>query len=225
MNIPYVHQRHGTVSGQPPHHYRMPRSGSAGAGFGCGNSDHPSAGFSPSWREHNLDLFDLQPQQQQFPSPAARGLPRTVTGLLLGANQPMTSDWNPPPSNQAGGNHPTAMLLPGNMRPMSNSFSANDLAAYHNQNRLIDIRSTKSSFELAPELPFEPNLTLLHGSTFYAKIAVSVRKRSWLLWNECAVVAISVSLNGLQILSSTNFALHKENKNCDNDDLYLAIFD
>ncbi|CAH8489085.1 unnamed protein product [Heterobilharzia americana] len=56
------------------------------------------------------------------------------------------------------------------LRPMTNSFSANDLAAYHSQSR-IGIRYTKSSFDLAPELPVEPGLALSDHSNFYSKIS------------------------------------------------------
>ncbi|CAH8480266.1 unnamed protein product [Heterobilharzia americana] len=155
----------GQVTPWPPNWYQcrfsscIPRSGSANAGFTYSletdNSSNHAAdrGIAPEFerfRQNNnrWDNYYVGNGNTQISMPSEQ-----------------TTDLQ----NFIHYNNNNVLQTPA-LRPMTNSFSANDLAAYHSQSR-IGIRYTKSSFDLAPELPVEPGLALSDHSNFYSKIS------------------------------------------------------
>ncbi|TGZ74219.1 hypothetical protein CRM22_001059 [Opisthorchis felineus] len=160
--LPYCHTPFS------PYHFRMPRSGSAGAGFGCSldGSSNPTGLMSQRMTRERSVGPDLNGLQPPIPRSAHRCL-----GPMYHAppNLPMgrgTSDLSPPAKDSPN-------VTPGGVRTMSNSLSANDLSGYRSKHP-FEMRSTKSSFELSPELPCDPALTLTNFTDFYSKIAAFI---------------------------------------------------
>lgn len=157
------------------HQCRMPRSGSAGAGFGCApeastvtmsnSMSVTSASNSGLLNPRFARERSVGPELGGYQSIAHPSSGRPNTGFsasahgLLSENAQLLARRASPASYMIG------------IRPMSNSLSANDLAGYRNRTHL-EMRSTKSSFDLAPELPSDPTLALVDGTDFYSKIAV-----------------------------------------------------
>ncbi|CAH8582147.1 unnamed protein product [Dicrocoelium dendriticum] len=176
LNSRFPHQHYSTVS--PSYYFRMPRSGSAGAGFSCAadtpigvtNRQPPPGDRISRGRSVGPDpngLGQTQPPQP-LPRPSYRCLAaRCAAASNHAASGRMSSNLSPPLTQE----HTSA--LPSVGRSMSNSLSANDLASYRTKTGL-EMRSTKSSFDLAPDLPCEPNLALAHCSDFYTRIAALI---------------------------------------------------
>ncbi|KAF6780214.1 hypothetical protein AHF37_00299 [Paragonimus kellicotti] len=175
-----------------PYYFRMPRSGSAGAGFGCsidaggvGNNVNGSAIGSLSHhrmvRERSvgpdLNYYAQQQQPHHHPPPHHYHQPQPVprsAHRCLGPRCPGLAAYHhasqvPTELSSPAAQSPSA--IPG--RPMSNSLSANDLAGYRSKTAM-ELRAIKSSFDLSPDLPCEPNLALLDCSDFYSKIAAFI---------------------------------------------------
>nr|CAH8827602.1 unnamed protein product [Trichobilharzia regenti] len=138
----------------------MPRSGSANAGFTyTSETDNPPSHVSERGIPSEFDR--LRQNNNRWDNYHYAGVSSNQISVMsdqVGDGQNFINNSN------------TNVLQSPAIRSMTNSFSANDLAAYHNQNR-IGIRYTKSSFDLAPELPVEPGLALLDHSNFYSKIS------------------------------------------------------
>ncbi|VDP87778.1 unnamed protein product [Echinostoma caproni] len=166
------------------HHYRMPRSGSAGAGFGCapessnvahGNGMSMNNSTSTTGLPHPRSVRErsVGPELSGYHSSCAVALPcsgRTnAAGVAFpGSNHALITENSQLLARRAS---PASYLV--GIRPMSNSLSANDLAGYRNRTHM-EMRSTKSSFDLAPELPSDPTLALVDGTDFYSKIAAFI---------------------------------------------------
>lgn len=162
----------------PSYYFRMPRSGSAGAGFSCAvdapinitNRQPPPYDRSSRGRSVGPDPNGLG--QTQPPPPFPRPIYRCIVSRCAAASNHVpgsriSSNLSPPLTQE----HSTS--LPSVGRSMSNSLSANDLANYRTKTGL-EMRSTKSSFDLAPDLPCEPYLALAHCSDFYTRIAALI---------------------------------------------------
>ncbi|KAK4472739.1 hypothetical protein MN116_003963 [Schistosoma mekongi] len=139
----------------------MPRSGSANAGFTC-SSETDTLSNHTSERGTALELDRFRQNNNRWDHYYAVN-PNDQVYIL-------SDQTNDAQSFMLHHNNNNNVLQSPALRSMTNSFSANDLAAYHNQGR-IGIRYTKSSFELAPELPVEPGLALMDHSNFYSKIS------------------------------------------------------
>lgn len=159
------------------HQCRMPRSGSAGAGFVCA-PEASTVTMSNSMSvtsTSNSGLLNPRFARERSVGPELGGYQsishpssgRSNTAFsasphgLLSENPQLLARRASPASYMTG------------IRPMSNSLSANDLAGYRNRTHL-EMRSTKSSFDLAPELPSDPTLALVDGTDFYSKIATFI---------------------------------------------------
>lgn len=141
----------------------MPRSGSANAGFTYSSeTDNLSSHTSERGAASELDRFKQNSNRCEHYYAVN---PSNQVFILSDQTNDAQSFFH---HNNNNGN----VLQSPALRSMTNSFSANDLAAYHNQSR-IGMRYTKSSFDLAPELPVEPGLALMDHSNFYSKISVS----------------------------------------------------
>ncbi|KAF7255472.1 hypothetical protein EG68_07717 [Paragonimus skrjabini miyazakii] len=174
-----------------PYYFRMPRSGSAGAGFGCsidagGVGNNVSGPAIGSLSHHRMvreqsvgpDLnCYAQQQQPHHPPPHHYHQPQPVprsTHRCLGPRCPGLTAYHHASQVPTELSSPTAQspsAIPG--RPMSNSLSANDLAGYRSKTAM-ELRTIKSSFDLSPDLPCEPTLALLDCSDFYSKIAAFI---------------------------------------------------
>ncbi|CAH8446700.1 unnamed protein product [Schistosoma haematobium] len=139
----------------------MPRSGSANAGFTYSSeTDNLSSHTSERGAASELDRFKQNSNRCEHYYAVN---PSNQVFILSDQTNDAQSFFH---HNNNNGN----VLQSPALRSMTNSFSANDLAAYHNQSR-IGMRYTKSSFDLAPELPVEPGLALMDHSNFYSKIS------------------------------------------------------
>ncbi|KAF5405417.1 WW domain protein [Paragonimus heterotremus] len=174
-----------------PYYFRMPRSGSAGAGFGCSidaggvgnNVSGPVIGslsHQRMVRERSVgpDLNCYAQQQQPHyppphhyhqPQPVPRSVHRCLGPRCPGLAAYHQSSQVPTELSSPTAQSPSAVLG----RPMSNSLSANDLAGYRSKTAM-ELRTIKSSFDLSPDLPCEPTLALLDCSDFYSKIAAFI---------------------------------------------------
>ncbi|CAH8486951.1 unnamed protein product [Schistosoma rodhaini] len=140
----------------------MPRSGSANAGFTYSSeTDNLSNHTSERGVASELDRFKQNSNRCEHYYAVN---PSNQVFILSDQTNDAQNFFH---HNNNNGNN---VLQSPALRSMTNSFSANDLAAYHNQSR-IGIRYTKSSFDLAPELPVEPGLALMDRSNFYSKIS------------------------------------------------------
>ncbi|TPP65073.1 Protein salvador 1 [Fasciola gigantica] len=162
------------------HHCRMPRSGSAGAGFGCA-PESSSVTMSNSMSVNNTSSSGLSNPRfarERSVGPELGGYQSNCSVAHPSSGRPNVGysgsphGWLTENSQLLARRASPASHMVG-IRPMSNSLSANDLAGYRNRTHL-EMRSTKSSFDLAPELPSDPTLTLVDGTDFYSKIATFI---------------------------------------------------
>ncbi|CAH8290977.1 unnamed protein product, partial [Schistosoma turkestanicum] len=151
---------------QRPAYYRltncMPRSGSANAGFTYSSETDNLSNHTSERGTAELDRFKQNNNRCEHYYAVN---PNNQVFVL----SDQTNDYQSF-LHHSNNNNSNSVLQSPALRSMTNSFSANDLAAYHNQSR-IGIRYTKSSFDLAPELPVEPGLALMDHSNFYSKIS------------------------------------------------------
>ncbi|CAL8072044.1 unnamed protein product [Calicophoron daubneyi] len=154
---------------------RMPRSGSAGAGFGCGVEVNALNSCSSPSGPVGLRVArerSVGPELSGLTQPLSRtahrypGRPNLATGSGMMSTRG-TAEFTPPALT------PYAQNTAAAVRPMSNSLSANDLAVYRVLNP-VEMRTTRSSFELSPELPCEPHLGIVDCTEFYSKIAAFI---------------------------------------------------